>query len=228
MDWYDIDGNIQWKDQEGELKIGDKTYQSLGKNVIVGTHNRDASGNEPVNTAQFDLYLESNKNGPSATIKGNTVPADITKYGTLAEGLYPAEFGSRASYVAKGKEDLAILINKGGELPTVFGNPNKKNSDMLTGVFFHAGNNYQESLFDSKGNAYSKGCQTGGSYAGAKEKHNAFMKIAGTDFNGNYYLRAKPSPAAKNDRLSFKDIPMHYLVPADVVSRIRIQTPLKK
>ena len=117
-----------------------------------------------------------------STLMGNTVPADITKYGTLAEGLYPADFGSRASYVAKGKEDLAILINKGGELPTVFGNPNKKNSDMLTAVFFHAGNNYQESLFDSKGNAYSKGCQTGGSYAGAKEKHNAFMRIAGLIF----------------------------------------------
>lgn len=52
------------------------------------------------------MYLESNKTGPTATIKGNTVPADITKYGTVAEGLYT---GSYQKY----KGDGAIIINDG-------------------------------------------------------------------------------------------------------------------
>jgi uncharacterized protein (TIGR02594 family) len=37
MDWYDIDGNIQWKDHTGDLTIGDNTYKSLGSDFI-GKH----------------------------------------------------------------------------------------------------------------------------------------------------------------------------------------------
>jgi hypothetical protein len=54
------------------------------------------------------------------------------------------------------------------------------------------GNNFQTSLFDSKGNAYSAGCQTGGNYYGSHDVHNQFMKIAGKNFKGTYYLRPKP------------------------------------
>jgi len=57
MDWYDIDGTINWKDQEGDFVDGDNTYQSLGRNVLVGTHNRDTEGNEEINSATFSLYL---------------------------------------------------------------------------------------------------------------------------------------------------------------------------
>lgn len=190
MDWYDINGTISWYDQEGDLELDDQTYSSLGKNVLVGFHDRDEEGNEDVNAARFELYLESDTEGPTATIFGNTVPSDNMKYGTLAEGLYPAKSASRASYVEKGKEDLALIINEGNEVPTLNGNPNKANSDMLTGVFFHMGNNYQESLFDSRGNAYSKGCQTSGNFPGSRQVHNEFMKSVGKDFNGNYYLRS--------------------------------------
>jgi len=192
-DWVertDKEGNksIVWdKDvtsaNDKNLKEGDRY---LGKNGLVATHNRDENLNEPINTAQFDLYLESNKEGPSATIMGNTVPADVEKYGTLAEGLYPAKVQARYSYTKKGKEDLAIIINEGKSVPTAPGSP----KESMTEIFFHAGNDYRESLFDSKGNAYSRGCQTGGCYKGAKAQHNEFVKTAGTDFKGFYYLRS--------------------------------------
>jgi hypothetical protein len=55
-----------------------------------------------------------------------------------------------------------------------------------------SGNNYQKSLFDSKGKPYSVGCQTGGCGPGSLLKHNEFMKSGGTDFKGSYYLRSQP------------------------------------
>ncbi len=196
MDWYDIDGAITWKDQEGKYKQGDNTYNSLGKNVVVITHNRNEDGEtEEMNTATFSLYLEDNTEGATATIKGNSVPDDPEKSGTLAEGVYPAEAQSRASYKKRGKTDLAIIINGGNEVPTVNGNPSKKNSDMLTGVFIHMGNNYSSSLHDSKGNAYSHGCQTGGNYSGSHAVYNKWRSNA-PNFKGNLYLRAIPVKAS--------------------------------
>jgi RHS repeat-associated protein len=193
-DWVEsADGEIYWDENATSQATTKEGEIYLGKNVLVGTHNRDASGNEEINTAQFDLYLESDKTGPSATIMGNTIPADPTKSGTLAEGLYSAKFGHRNK--EKYKNELALRIyNLDGSdgLLTVYGNPSKANSDLLTGVLFHMGNNYQKSLYDSRGNAYSHGCQTGGNYPGSHADHNAFMKVAGKDFNGSYYLRAKP------------------------------------
>ena len=63
-DWVeDAHGNIYWDNNatsQATTKSGEKY---LGKNVLVGTHNRDVKGNEPLNFARFDLYLESNKNG---------------------------------------------------------------------------------------------------------------------------------------------------------------------
>jgi hypothetical protein len=194
-DWVEKeDGTIYWDDKATSQKTTKKGETYLGKKVLIGTHSRDASGNEEINSAQFDLYLESNKEGISGTIMGNTVPADNTKSGILAEGLYKAKFGHRNA--EKYKNELAIRIyNLDGTdgLPTVNGNPNpQSNGKTLTGVLFHMGNNYQKSLFDSKGHAYSNGCQTSGSYPNSRPAHNEFMKIVGTDYNGNYYLRSKP------------------------------------
>ncbi|MBS4042939.1 MAG: hypothetical protein KGZ59_03910 [Chitinophagaceae bacterium] len=194
-DWVEsADGKIYWDENSTSQETTKEGEKYLGKNVLVGTHNRDANGNELINTAQFDLYLESNKEGPSAKIMGNTVPADNTKAGTLAEGLYSAIFGHRNA--EKYKNELAIRIyNLDGTdgLPTLNGNPNPvSDGKTLTGVLFHMGNNYQTSLFDSKGNAYSSGCQTSGCYPNSRAAHNEFMKTVGTDFKGIYYLRSKP------------------------------------
>lgn len=194
-DWVEsADGDIYWDDNATSQETTKKGETYLGKNVLVGTHNRDASGDEEINTAQFDLYLESDKTGPSATIMGNTIPSDITNSGTLGEGLYSAKFGHRNA--KKYQNELAVRIyNLDGTdgLPTVNGNPNpNSNGKTLTGVLFHMGNNYQSSLFDSQGIAYSRGCQTSGNYPGSRSAHNEFMKTVGTDFKGAYYLRSKP------------------------------------
>ena len=192
-DWYDIDGKVQWRDHSGELKENGKTYESLGKNVLVGTHDRDANLNEPINGAKFELYLESDKTGPTASIMGNTVPSDVTKFGTLKEGVYPAEAGSRSKY----PNEKAIIINEGKEVATANGNPHDPKGQpiekqTLTGVFFHQGNTGRTSLTTSKGKPISEGCQTGGCGVGSKEKFNTFMKNVPDDFKGNYYLRHKP------------------------------------
>ncbi len=196
-DWVEsADGEIYWDENATSQATTKEGETYLGKNVLVGTHNRDASGNEEINTAQFDLYLESDKTGPSATIMGNTVPADIEKYGTVAEGLYPAEYS-----IYKG--DGAILINGGGNLPTVSGNPNNRknyNADgslkpisehVIDEVFFHKGNYARKSLSTSWGSPISAGCQTGGCGPGTLPTYREFIKNA-EGFNGSYYLRAKP------------------------------------
>ena len=171
----------------------------MGSNVIVGTHNRDKNLNEPINSAQFDLYKEDNKTGPTASIKGNTVPADVEKYGTLAEGLYPARTQNRNKY----PNEKALIINEGNDLPTVNGNPNNsknynpdgslkpKKEHVMDKIYIHAGNNYREFLYDSQKNLYSAGCQTGGCFPGSHNIFNDFMNNVGTNFNGSYYLRGK-------------------------------------
>lgn len=197
---YNDSGNSDWVQKENGKIYWDKKVTSasdkdlnsgdiyLGKNVLVGTHNRDENLNEPINSARFDLYLETNKDGPSATIMGNTVPSDKNKSGTLAEGLYPAKFQGRGQYLKRGKDDLAILINDGKSVPTAPGSPKTSMSE----IFFHSGNNYQKSLFDSKSLPYSRGCQTSGCGPGSLINHTEFMKIVGREFKGFYYLRAKP------------------------------------
>lgn len=79
----------------------------------------------------------------------------------------------------------------------------ESDGETLTGVLFHKGNNVQKSLFDSKGNAYSHGCQTGGNYPGSVKNHNAFMNVAGKNFKGNYYLRPNTTEPSSNPILSF-------------------------
>jgi hypothetical protein len=191
-DWVQgLNGEIYWDENATSQATTKEGEIYLGKNVVVATHNRDADLNEPINTATFDLYLESNHDGPTASIKGNTVPADGTKSGTLAEGLYTARFQSRASYLKKGKIDLALLINEGKSVPTAKGSPKSSISE----IFFHAGNNYQTSLFDSKGNAYSEGCLTGPCMPKSSIQWNIFAQNL-KKFSGNFYLREMPQSSA--------------------------------
>jgi RHS repeat-associated protein len=194
-------GKIEWDGDitsanDIDLKKGE-TW--LGKNVLVGNHNRSKDLNEPINSARFDLYLESDKSGPSATIFGNTVPADVFNFGTLAEGFYKAEYQQY-----KGLD--ALLIGEGKGLPTVKGNRNPENKanfnpegtmkpvkdQIMDGILFHRGNPYQKNLRDLSGNPFSTGCQTSGCGPGALELHNTFMNKVGTDFKAYYYLRAQP------------------------------------
>jgi hypothetical protein len=202
-DWVEKEnGEIYWDENATSQKTTKKGEKYLGKNVLVATHNRDENLNEPINTAKFELYLESNKKGPTATIMGNTVPADVDKYGTVAEGLYPAVYSTY-------KGDGAILINKGGNLPTVKGNYNnpKKNRNadgtwkptskhVIDEVFFHKGNYARLSLStnifkNGKRVEITEGCQTGGSGKGSILLYRQFIKYA-EGFNGFYYLRSKP------------------------------------
>lgn len=117
------------------------------------------------------------------------MPTDVTKFGTMREGLYSARSQYRHSL---GPEDLAIIINEGGPVPTVRGNPNNPIGDFLTGIFLHKGNTVRASLRTYSGNNVSEGCLT--TYCGrsAEEKHDSFMNTVGKDFNGLLYLRAKP------------------------------------
>ena len=188
-DWVEgADGKINWDENATSPATTKEGEKYLGKNVLVGTHNRDAKLNEPINTAKFELYLESNKEGPSATIMGNTVPADNKASSTLAEGLYPAKSQGRDKYLRKGKEDLALIINRGLSVPTAPGSPKSSMSE----IFFHSGNNYQKSLFDSNKNPYSTGCQSSGCGPGSYSTHKSFMNAVGTGFKGSYYLRSQP------------------------------------
>ncbi|MDR3046070.1 MAG: RHS repeat-associated core domain-containing protein, partial [Bacteroidales bacterium] len=191
-DWVEAaNGTIYWDDNatsQATTKDGEKY---LGKNVLVATHNRDADLNEPINTARFDLYLESNHDGPSASIEGNTVPADGTVSGTLAEGLYSARFQGRNSYLEKGKTDLALVVNEGMTVPTAEGSP----KSSMTGIFLHKGNPFQTSLSDSKGNPYSKGCLTGPCMPGSSDRWDNFgAQLKG--FKGNLYLRGTPQSSS--------------------------------
>jgi RHS repeat-associated protein len=197
-DWYEVDGEIVWFSVSGDFTDNaGNFYQSLGSNeLVVGNHNREWTSlyeqSEAINSAYFDLYRATESiTGPIATIVGNTVPADMSQYNTLAEGLYRAWFQGRNSYLRRGQDDLALLIaNQDGGLavPTTSYSPRP----TATGIFLHKGNNYQESLYDSRGNAYSEGCQTTGCYAGSLQNHNAFFQRVGRNFNGNYYLRPQP------------------------------------
>ena len=191
-----IQKNIVWKDEISSQK--DVKWWSddkwLGKNVIVATHNRDEDYNEPLNTAKFDVYLETNLKGPSATFYGNIVAADINEGGVLSPGLYDAISGHRSK--PKYKSEEAILIGCGGELPSEKPNPRHNNKKVVDEIFLHSGNPYQESFFDSQGKAYSTGCQTtgcGGANAtnGGAKNHDIFKKEVGINFIGKYFLELK-------------------------------------
>jgi hypothetical protein len=197
--WYEgEDKEIVWNDNiksQEDLDCAGIKGKYLGDNVLVGTHCRDENGNEQINSAQFDIYLMSNKEGPSATICGNTVPGDINQYGTLKEGLYKCQY---TLYKGNG----ALLLNDGNALPTTNGNPNNDanyNSDgtmkpideqIMDHVLFHPGNTYRESLIMLTGDLISEGCQTGESGKGSLEKYKSFINYA-KKMKGLYYLRSQ-------------------------------------
>lgn len=193
-DWYDINGTIIWFDHEGDLEInynGEmQTFQSLGKNVLVSYHMREDDGSESVNAAWHFLYLETDTDGPTARIEGNTVPADIETMNTLAEGLYSARFQGRASRQQQDgtNPDQAIIINEGRNVP------NTKDGTMNQ-IFFHQGNTHRASLTTNPNprtgqvSYISRGCIVGPSGPGSLVRYNDFMKHA-KNFNGNYYLRS--------------------------------------
>lgn len=201
FDWFENqNGDIQWFDDNSSAGFSDAdgnswTHVSASTNLIVGTHNRAYTRDgvsEPLNTATFHLYDASvSHTDPVSAIVGNTVPADPSVSGTLREGVYDAEFASRGSYVRREIEDLAILLRDPvtksfNGLPTTY----HVSSKLTIGeIFIHMGNNYQRSLFDSNGNAYSTGCQTTGCYEGSRRYHNAFFANINDGWKGQYYLR---------------------------------------
>jgi hypothetical protein len=98
----------------------------------------------------------------------------------------------RAGYLKRGIDDTALLINGGNDIPTLYGNPNRENSDDSSEIFFHWGNYGQPRLTYTKANGdigyISKACQTSVHGQGSRALHNAFMNQVGRDFNGKYLL----------------------------------------
>jgi len=197
LDWYDLndDANLQWiEGSEDQAKPGLLNWvkslfgggeyaESLGRNVMVGI----GENTEDVNEATFILYLESNKSGPTATIQGNTVPSDQTLYGTIAPGLYSAEL-SQYSETTTG-----LLLNGGGDIPVISGNPNNPRNigrpvseHVADRIWFHAGNEGYENLWTTRGKPISKGCQTGAH--GNRVAYNTFMRNFPQGWRGNCYL----------------------------------------
>jgi len=193
-DWVEReDGTVEWDDNvtsadDADLQEGE-TY--LGKNVIVATHNRDEDGGEEINTATFELYLESNKEGPSATVDGNTVPAKYegSNFSTLAEGLYAADFAPRTKYPNEQAVFIQKLDKSSIELPNTDGG-------TMSGIFLHKGNFNAKTLISYGSNGtpsgpqYSEGCQTTGCGTGSQTGHTNFMNAVGNNFSGTYYLRS--------------------------------------
>ena len=190
-DWYDINGTIIWFDHEGDLEInynGEmQTFQSLGADVLVvhgGEVNENGLVEEGINEAVFELYLSSKTDGPTATMFGNTIPADQSKYATIAAGLYST---NRMNY----GRNPALLLNNAGWVPTVGINPNPESNYYgqigADQILLHAGNAFRESLTTLGGRPISAGCLTGCS--GNLPAYLDFMKNIPTNWSGNLYLR---------------------------------------
>ena len=174
-DWVENkEGKIYWDENaksQANTKHGEKY---LGKNLIIEEGaSADVFGNvyENINGALISLYSPENKEGPIATMKGNTVSADGDKYATIAAGTME---GKKTIY----KGTPAVLINDGGKVPTTKPNPNPKSKyfgqKYADEIFLHAGNKNYERLTTSKGNAISEGCQTGSN--GNRTEYLEFMK----------------------------------------------------
>ena len=203
IDWVEkADGTIYWDDNAVSQETTKKGETYLGKNVLVATHARDENLNEPINAARFDLYLESDHSGPTASISGNTIPCDVDAYGTLKEGLYKAD-----GTTYHGNPALIITdFNTGSsDLPTVKGNPNNKNNyydpitkkkmkpvseHIMSGIYFHIGNAGREALKTLAGRPITEGCQTGPHGANTKDTYLNFATHF-NGFHGTYYLRRK-------------------------------------
>lgn len=161
-DWVEKDnGDVYWDENATSQKSTKEGEKYLGKNVIVeegGSADKNGYVKENINEATFTLYTPENKEGPTATMNGNTVPSDQERFATVAAQTME---GDKTTY----NNNPAILINEGGKVVTTKENPNpesnnygQKNADQ---IFIHAGNKGSESLTTSTGIAISKGCQTG-------------------------------------------------------------------
>ena len=95
MDWYDIDGNITWHDNEGDLTIGDKTYTSLGvgftrtnadgQNLYYGANGESASAlNEVTISAKHIEKATVGGVNPTAATQDNTVNPASTPWMDVA------------------------------------------------------------------------------------------------------------------------------------------------
>jgi RHS repeat-associated protein len=199
-DWVERkNGEIEWDENATSQETTKEGETYLGKNVIVATHNRDENGNEDINSAKFELYSEKNKTGSTATIDGNTVPADVEgrDFNTLAEGLYAADFAPRTSKPNESALFISVLgekdFKKKGILPTTEGG-------TMSGVFLHSGNPKKATLISRKGKGtqWSEGCQTTQSGPNSIQTHNKFMNKVGKNFSGTYYLRGQPQSSNFN------------------------------
>jgi RHS repeat-associated protein len=109
MDWYDIEGNIQWKDQTGDLEIGESTYKSLGSE-FVGKHKETgqrmyyaANGTSSLLLNEAVVVGEKPQNSNSATPSGDGYDIDkAVNYLNSNAITTPGYYGGKCSpYVPK-------------------------------------------------------------------------------------------------------------------------------
>jgi hypothetical protein len=204
-DWFNfgtiLQPDIQWRDgSDPQLKPGIRNWirsligigeyaTSLGENVILA---QGGLIDEELNGATFTLYLSSNKEGPTAVMRGNTVPSDMSLYGTIEEGLYPTEYEPR--YM--GRHPALRFYGNGvprGPIPTVFSNPNNSTNlgvnwidHIATAIYLHGGNRGRESWYTLAGEPISKGCLTGES--GNRDAYLRFFSHINAQNSPNIYL----------------------------------------
>ena len=187
-DWVEKDdGTVYWDDKATSQETTKKGETYLGENVVVlEGASVDENGNvdEDINEATISLYTPENKEGPTATMEGNTVSADGDKYATVAEGTMD---GKKTTY----KGTPAILINDGGKVPTTKENPNPESDyhgqKFANEILLHAGNKNYRRLTTSEGKAISEGCQTGCS--GDRTSYLKFMKKVPANTNIKIVLK---------------------------------------
>lgn len=163
-DWYDFgdeeESDIQWREgSDPQPKPGFWNWiknlfgrgeyaESLGEEVLVIIGQEE---NEPVNAATFEFYNPEKREGPTATIQGNSIPADANTMRTMAEGLYTDTYLMR-NYHGSGIN--AIAFRKGTVRAT--------NGQIMTLMRVHSGNIYNLGRYDSNGTPWSRGCPTFG------------------------------------------------------------------
>ncbi len=211
-DWYEVDGNIQWFSVSGDFTDNSgHTYYSLGGgDLVVGTRmmvvdswndmilpyqlNLCEDWYEPINGATFDFYsAEKSTSGPIATIRGNTVPWNISESATISPGRYSYVSQPRNRYPnerALYLKQFQNLTNDKIPLLNGFnGNSSSPNygKDYASEVFIHSGNKGYYRLTTSSGGKISLACQT----TGSRPLHNQFMNNISKSSTGVYFLRVK-------------------------------------
>jgi RHS repeat-associated protein len=155
-------GEVYWDQNATSQESTKKGEKYLGKNVIVeegGSVDKNGYVKEDINEATFTLYTPENKEGPTATMNGNTVPVDQNKYATTAAGTMKGE------KIPYRHDTPAILMNGGGKVPTTKENPNPTSDfygqKYANQILLHAGNANYKSLSGGENINISEGCHTG-------------------------------------------------------------------